>query len=264
MRLSHSRGAQPDPASLQGFDPVRLEGDVPVPTPDAISSLRPFGRDVPAPFLGPEIPAGTAPADRPLASARALLERGRRLEAILVLEQAVHERPDDVPSRALLADALARTGELEAAIEHLTAALARTPNRADLLTARGAFHAQQGRTAEAERDLQAAARSDPTYWLAYRYLGSTRLRRGVPDDAVPVLRQAVRLAPDDPDAGLALGEALSVTGATDEALTILEGVAARHPKDPRPWTLMGRLFDRWGRSDDAMAMHRRAREISAA
>lgn len=264
MRLRNSRAVQPDPLSLQGFDPAGLEGDLAVPTPDLVSSLRPFGRDVPAPFLGPEIPPDVPAADRALVEARILIGQGRRLEARLVLEQLIGERPEHVPARALQAELLAAGGEVEAAIEQLTAALVHTPNRADFLTTRGALHAQEGRKLEAERDFEAATRSDPSYWLAYRYLGWTRLRRGVPDEAIPVLREAARLAPDDPDASLALGEALSVTGATDEALAVLEGAAARWPQDPRAFTLMGRLFDRLGRSDDAMAMHKRAREVGSA
>src|SRR5438034_86258 len=104
MRLRHSRTSDPD---LEGFDRLDLEGDPIVPTPDAVASLRPFGRDLPDPALGTPGEAGQTPEQAIVARAVALAARGRRLDATQVLRQFLAEPGPGVEARMLLADLLA-------------------------------------------------------------------------------------------------------------------------------------------------------------
>jgi len=260
-RLTNSRSAHPDASSLEGFDPISLEGDLAAPAPDAIGSLRPFGRDIPEQRL---VPAATPVAgdDEELIRIRALAERGRRLDAILALRKLLDADPARIGPRVELARQLADASEWEEAIEQLTLAIERAAEPAPILVRRGALYAQQGQPKEAERDFRDATRRDPSHWPAFRYLGITRLRLGAAGEAIGVLREALSLAPQDPESVLYLGEALLTQGQLDEAHETLERAVAMLPTDPRGYTLLGRLFDRLGMTDEAMGMHRKAREVA--
>ena len=264
-RLHTSRDPDPDAASLQGFDSLLLEGDVRAPTPDAVSSLRPFGRDLTDPGIAPApgpAPGDDGSPDHPgMVRARQLLAQGRRLEATQVLHQLVADQPGRTDARIALAELLEEAGDQDAALDQLTEALQTDVDRAGALLRRGALHARMGRAALAEGDLRAAAGADPSNGAAYRYLGTTLLRRGLAREAIGVLRDAERLAPDDGDVKLALGEALASDGQVAEALAAMEAAAHVAPADPRPWTAMGRLLDRLGRSEEALRMHKKAREL---
>lgn len=260
-RLHTSRDPDPDEASIQGFDSLLLEGDPLIPTPDAVSSLRPFGRDLADPGIGPVAPFEESADHSGLARAERLASGGRRLEATQVLLQLVADRPDHAAARIALADLLEDAGDPEAALDQLSDALRTGTDQAAVLIRRGALHARMGRAKLAERDLRSAVSADPSNGAAYRYLGITLLRRGLMGEAVGVLRDAQRLAPDDGDVKLALGEALAADGQVAEALAAMEGATRATPGDPRTWTAFGRLLDRLGRTEEALAMHRKAREL---
>ncbi len=261
-RLSNSRDNLPDDGALQGFDSLASEGDLLTPPPDAIGSLRPFGRDLPEQRLGTIlVPDGSAGGPE-LERAAALAVSGRRLDAIALLRQVIEEQPTAVEARISLAQLHGSVGDFEEAIDELTQALDRGAAMAPTLVLRGAFHAQAHQGTDAERDFRAAIKKDPSYWPAYRYLGATRLRKGAVREAVAVLREAHSLAPQDAESALFLGEALVAQGELDEGRTILSAAVELGPRDPRGYLLLGRLLDRLGRTDEAMAMHRKAREVT--
>jgi Flp pilus assembly protein TadD len=261
MHLRHSRSGLPD---LEGFDRLDLEGDPIVPTPDAIASLRPFGRDLPDQSLGRPTDPGQTPEQEMVVRARTLGLEGRRLDAVQILRQFLGDPTEGVDARVLLADLLADGGDLEGATDEMSRAIANAPKDPDLLTRRGALYARTGRVTDAEQDFLDATKHDPTYGPAYRYLGITRLRRGRIKEGISALQRARELAPDDAEATLHLGEAVAAQGQVEEALGILQRAAALCPSDPRAFKLLGRLLDRLGRTDEAMAMHKKSREVSNA
>lgn len=261
-RLSNSRDNLPDDGALQGFDSLAQEGDLLTPPPDAIGSLRPFGRDVPEQRLGSILVPGGPTGGPELARAAALAASGRRLDAIALLRQVIEEQPKGVEARISLAELYGSSGDLEEAIRELTHALDRGAEKAPTLVLRGAFHAQAQQGKDAEQDFREAIKQDPSYWPAYRYLGVTRLRKGAGREAIAVLREAHSLAPQDPESALFLGEALLAQGELDEGRQVLSVAVELGPRDPRGYLLLGRLLDRLGRTEEAMAMHRKAREVT--
>lgn len=263
-RLHNSRASDAEPRNLEGFtDFTTLEGDPATAGPDAIASLRPFGRDVPEQQLI-ESRAPTAEPTGPVERAQALAARGRRLDAIIVLRDLVREQPRSTEPRLALAALLEETGELEEAIAELGTALTHAPDRAPTLVRRGAVYARLGQAKSAEQDFREAIRSNAKHWIAYRYLGNTQLRLGRAEEAAATLRDALTLAPQDPETVLYLGEALLKAGRLEEAFGELKRAVDLAPGDPRGYTQLGRLFDRLGRTEDAMAMHRKAREVTTA
>ncbi len=262
-RLSNSRDNLPDDQALQCFDSLAQEGDLLTPSLDAIGSLRPFGRDVPEQRLGTMLTPGTFGGSE-LERAAALAASGRRLDAIALLRQVIEEQPKAVDARVSLAELHGSAGDWDEAIDQLSQALESGAAKAPILVLRGAFHAQANQSKDAERDFRAAIDRDPSYWLAYRYLGVTRLRKGASREAIAVLREAHSLAPQDAESALFLGEALLAQGELDEGQQVLSMAVELGPRDPRGYLLLGRLLDRLGRTDEAMVMHRNAREVTTA
>ncbi len=261
-RLRSSRAPEPDDAAIEGFDRLDLEGDAIGPVADEVAWLRPFGADVPGLILA-DLSTGPEPeAIRVPRQARELTALGRRLDAVLLLRRYLEDSPRDAAVRATLAEFLDDGGEPEEALDELTRALADAAEPVPILVRRGAIHARQGRTGDAERDLRDAIRQQPRYAGAHFHLGVTLLRKGRGGEATASLRESLRWAPDDPDATYHLGEALESQGDLPGALAALEQAAALAPGNPRSYKLMGRLLDRVGRGDEAMAMHRKAREAS--
>ena len=262
-RLSNSRDNLPDDQALQGFDSVTLEGDLLSPSLDAIGSLRPFGRDGPEQRLGTPLGAGTGGGSE-LERAAALAASGRRLDAMALLRQLIEAEPTAVQARVSLAELHGSAGDWDEAIDQLTQALDWSAAKAPILVLRGAFHAQIKQSKDAERDFREAIVQDPSYWLAYRYLGVNRLRTGASREAIAVLREANSLAPQDAESALFLGEALLAHGEIDEGQRVLSQAVLLGPRDPRGYLLLGRLLDRLGQTDEAMVMHRKAREVPTA
>src|SRR5688572_9193750 len=117
MHLSSRRaGHGSDDADL-GFDPLELEGDDCVPPPDEGAALFPFAQDIPLSGAAPLSTDGTD--GRVLARVRDLEGLGRRLDAIMVLRQALGEEQGNVRIRLRLAELLEAGGEGEAALESL-------------------------------------------------------------------------------------------------------------------------------------------------
>jgi protein O-GlcNAc transferase len=177
------------------------------------------------------------------------------------------------PSRAAtwftLAEALVETGEAEAALSAMRAALAADLRYAaaaerivPLLGALGRYddaietyqmhrllawtfdpgrnpvallHAQ-GRLDDAVAQLEQASARDPGDAAARAYLGATMQARGRLDDAIRWYREALACRSDDAFIHRKLAFALDSRGALDEALVHYERGMALDPADPQAWS----------------------------
>ncbi len=263
-RLRNSRAVDPDPASFEGADRLELEGDWADCGVDAIASLRPFGWIIPDPGVISVEEGDRGPEQPGFDEARELARRGRRLDAIQRLRLLLAKLPNAIEPRLLLARLLDQSDEIEGSIEQLSIALEVGGRRSEVLVTRGALYARTSRAGEAEGDFRQAIAQDPSYCPAYRYLGTTLVRRGLLDEGIGVLREAVSLAPQDPEAWLHYGEALAIQGGLEAALGALERASALAPSDPRSYTVRGRVLDRLRRTEEALEMYRKAREAQTA
>lgn len=90
------------------------------------------------------------------------------------------------------------------------------------------FH-QQGRLAEAETKYLLLLKQQPLHHEALQSLGLLRWQRGETLQAVILLRQAMKIAPDNPHYGLNLGAVLLAQGQRDEALALFHQALALKP-----------------------------------
>lgn len=65
--------------------------------------------------------------------------------------------------------------------------------------------------------------------------GARLLHSQRPAEALPPLRRAHALAPNDPDVAINLGGALIMTTQWRQAVRVLEAAVAQHPDNPRLW-----------------------------
>lgn len=109
--------------------------------------------------------------------------------------------------------------------------------------------------------LLARTRPDP---LLLRLCGMALVRTGTPDQGLPYLARARRLAPRDPVASLWHGIALQASGRPAEAVAALEASAGLSPADPAPLIHLARALLKLARPRDALAVAQRAVSIAPA
>lgn len=89
----------------------------------------------------------------------------------------------------------------------------------------------EGNERGAEDILRAAIAANPDSGPAQHALGLSLVRQKRIAEAMPLLAEAARLAPDDPRFGYVLAVALHDTGKPEEAREVLKNTLARHPYD---------------------------------
>ena len=257
-RLQNSRAPEPDDAALEGFDRAGLEGDAIGPVADELPWLRPFGADIPGLSLATTFVPERAGAPGYPAGRASWCPAGRSLDAPLCSGAISPKSPRTPKCAPCWPSCSTRGRDSEAALEELTAALAHAADPVPVLVHRGHILARRGRTAEASGTC--ATRSGASLLRAGAFpLGSRCCARGLAPDATAALREALRYAPDDPDATYYLGEALEAQGDLPVRSPPWSAPPVLAPPDPRTYKLMGRLLDRMGGTDDARAMHKGAR-----
>ena len=91
-----------------------------------------------------------------------------------------------------------------------------------------------------------------------RHLGETLLRRGLPADAEQEYRDALALAPDDPELKLGLARAFFQQGKASHALVIVEDLTKHADAAPRACVLHAKLLAAAGDVERAVRQYRRA------
>ena len=185
------------------------------------------------------------PADDPFADAaaslrlRLLASSGQQMAAMTEVRQRIARGSSDPADHIQLGDLLVDARQFDEA----AAAYARAHElwRAGsypaipewtLYVARGGALEQGGRWPEARAALREAYRLAPNEPVVLNYLGYAQIDRGEePVESERLIREALRLAPDSAAITDSLGWALYKTGRVDEAIPYLERAARGEPSD---------------------------------
>ncbi len=160
-------------------------------------------------------------------------------EAMPELQRYVTRHPDDPTGHYELGMALS-VNEPEKAIASLDRAVKLKPDFVAARAGRGILLYTQNQPEAAVPDLEFALRSIPDESaeqaamldrLGQAYVAVNRLK-----DAIPVLRKAARLSPDDPTTQLHLANALAESGQTEESDALMA-----HFRQMRPGTRQGKV-----------------------
>ncbi len=91
------------------------------------------------------------------------------------------------------------------------------------------LHCAAGRFDEALRDFERAKELDPTFGLPYFHAGMTYFLKGMPEKAIEVLRQGVKIAPHPGWADGMIAMIRMRQGDAGEARRVLDGMIAQRP-----------------------------------
>ena len=177
--------------------------------------------------------------------ARSLLAHGRDLrrvqDAEALYERALQLAPESVTATVGLANLLIsevvalyeqRPGNIQRAAELLASAERHAPTRRDVAMLRAYVLRARGRFADALAAYEQVIAADPNAVLAYQQVAVCKLALGQPEDAVPMLREAIRRDPRDPavwNAYSNMGYALLTMRQPQEAVAWLRRAVDENP-----------------------------------
>lgn len=123
---------------------------------------------------------------------------------------------------------------------------------------------EQGRYAEAEIRARLWTERDPSNAFAWKMLGAILATTQRHQEAVPILRQALALAPADAEALNALGAALEDCGRLEDAGACYARAARQAPGFVAAFYNLAKLLQRLGRIEDARFYYEHALTINPA
>ena len=189
--------------------------------------------------------------------ARSLLARGvdqQRIEdAKALFERALQLEPESVTAAVRLANLLIyevvgfleqRPGNIQRAAGLLAAAERRAPTRRDVAMLRAYVLRARGRFADALAVYEQVIAADPNAVLAYQQVAVCKLALGQPEDAVPMLREAIRRDPRDPEVWIRysnMGYALLTMRQPQEAVAWLRRAIDENPARAEGSSLWARI-----------------------
>lgn len=236
----------------------------------ALGLARTSGPQLVTPVVAPA--AETAAADP---GARELIMRGwgwyhrpysteTWQEARRDFERALEIDPRSVDARIGLATTLSgklaegwtssRQEDTERAEQLLAEALERDANQPAAHFAMGVLRQMQVRLPEAQAEYEATIALDHNHARAYLHLGETLMFLGEPAAAVPPIKEAMRLNPDDPNISTSywlLGTCHLLLGQLDQAIDALKQAQAANSRLWFPHLYLAGAFGLKGDLDDA-------------
>jgi len=166
-------------------------------------------------------------------------------------EDTLAKNPSAWVAHASLADTLMQRGDIEAAREHLEAALAIQPDSVDARFNMGLLMARQGHKEEAIRHLRRASQNAPRDAQIHQKLGTMLLDQGLTEEAVVHLTEACRISPKSPQAHHDLAAGLAKAGKVDEAIEHYQQAVRLNPSLARSRYELGCLLMDRGRYEEA-------------
>ncbi len=187
-----------------------------------------------------------------------LLRRGRHLEAQAALRRATGDDPDAMVPRAMLAESLRMTGDVDLSEKEIRALLHREPTDPTALRLLAAVEYARGRTADAARTLQALADVTPEDWTAWAFLSEARATAADLDGAELAAQRAREAAPGEPRALAPLLHVLVLRGDFAAAEREIESAAAGDPTEAQFPYFLAILRSLQGRPSDVVSAAARA------
>lgn len=135
-----------------------------------------------------------------------------------------------------------RSGDLNTAVSEYQQVLRLDPRLAEAYANLGLTYYAQSKFQESASSLAAALKFRPGMEGAMLWLGVDDIKLGRPKYAVPLLREATRLAPSDLEAQKWLGTALWNAGETFAALDQLAKTSERFPSDTDSCFVLGEAY----------------------
>jgi predicted O-linked N-acetylglucosamine transferase (SPINDLY family) len=187
----------------------------------------------------------------------ALLQLGRRREALTALHRAAELAPASVEVQCDLANVALEDGRPEAAIERLQATLGRVPGHPGVLQALGVAQMVAARHEEARDTFVQAVRAAPRHPVLRLNQAEAELELGAAAQALAHVREALALAPHLAAAHDLLGHVLHAQGHLPEAAQAWLEAERLAPREPRYAFQAARMLEASGELAEAAAAYAR-------
>ena len=135
-----------------------------------------------------------------------------------LFSQALQNTERNFMAHHILAEGIAKTGDLAGAEKHYREAIRIKPAFKQAYNGLGYLQMIRGKQDEAGALLDKAIQIDPTYVLAMKNLGDVRMRQGRIAEAIPLYRKALLHREEDWELFNSYGVALFFNGELDEAV----------------------------------------------
>jgi tetratricopeptide (TPR) repeat protein len=193
----------------------------------------------------------------------ALRDLGRVDEAFEAFRLAVEADPDLAMARANLGQALLDRGEVDQALPHCEEAVRLQPDLAAAHNALGNAYSALDRRTEALAEYSEALRISPDLAgpRVHANIGLALQREGRLSQALPHLRRAVELEPDDAELWLHLAAAHADADDSAAAIPCCRRAVELRPESPHGHTELGRALQDEGQTAEALTCFRRALEL---
>jgi tetratricopeptide (TPR) repeat protein len=203
----------------------------------------------------------------PVDSAWDLAAKGRRDQAIRVLQDLIKNNPKDADARLLLGSLLMEEGDRSESIEQLSEAVRLRPASADAQNALGEAYNSFGDSKAARAPFEKAVAINPGFAVAQVNLGLVLLQAGEYEAAAGHLDRAIRIMGNTAEAAYPhylRAKAYSARDDPQKAAAQLEKAVSLRPDFAEAWSDLGQarklLLDAAG----ALAAEKRAVELNPA
>jgi tetratricopeptide (TPR) repeat protein len=173
----------------------------------------------------------------------------------------IDRNPDCWLAHYNLGNALARRGQLDAAIVSFRQAVRIKPDYTEAHNNLGTALLQKGQLDEAVRQYQNALDSNPDYAVAHYNLGNELVRRGRVDEGIAHYQEALRINRDDAEAHNILGVVLAKKGRLDEAIFHYQEAVKIKPDNALAHSNLAAALVQEGRFDEAIVQYQAALDI---
>jgi tetratricopeptide (TPR) repeat protein len=187
-------------------------------------------------------------------AARLLLKHGDRRSALALLAEYAAQNPESaIETGIATAQLLAQSGDVDAALQGVDDLLQRYPEHPDLVYQRATILETGGRTREALNTFEGALKSRPADPQLTNALGFTLADHNMKlSRAETLVREALKVSPDNPAIQDSLGWVLYRRGRSTEALPVLER-AWRNSHDSEIAAHYGEVL--WKSGDEGQARY---------
>jgi tetratricopeptide (TPR) repeat protein len=185
-----------------------------------------------------------------LTLARLYLERDRPTDAIPLLRRIVSEQPQFAEGSVLLAEAQEAAGSPDAAIETLSVLLEDQPQFFRARVQIAELYDRQRQWNEAAQAWASVQKLNARNTEVMARRATSLLNGGRPAEAQTVLREALKIAPNDVRLTFMLTQAQRDAGDLEGAEATARALMTAHPQDPRTVYLLAQMLDARGRHQE--------------
>jgi putative PEP-CTERM system TPR-repeat lipoprotein len=169
-------------------------------------------------------------------------ELGSHEQAQTHIGRVLERAPGNLYARKLMISTLARSGQMQRAIEVLQIGLKQVPDDNELQTLAGELYLQSGEFNKAAQYFDAATKRDPQNATARTKLGISRMASGETDRAFADLESAVQLDSAKYQTDMVLIVSHLKRGNYDQALKAMESLEKKQPTNPVTYNLKAAIF----------------------